>query len=555
MVTPTKSIMGQPATPRRNHMSRASLSVAALTFALAASQVSSPVFGAEAPKPKPAKPAAAKPAKAKEKDPATTVETPSPKLQQMQLEQQKLQPDYYRIETYELPKGVNFEASGLAVLPDGRLAVSLRKGEVWIAQTPTDLQKPNFKLFASGLHEILGLAWHDGALYATQRSEVTKLRDTDNDGMADEYSSAATGWGVSGNYHEYAYGPVIDAKGNLFTSLNAGMGKGWKGAGDEGEHALWRGWMVRTTPEGKMEPWCAGFRSPCGIGTDSEGEIFITDQQGNWIPTTPLFHARKGAWFSHMDAMADTQRPESPVKVDPKQPDGITVAEAMKQVRGYTPAAVWLPYVKMGQSGTGVRCDLTGGKFGPFEKQMFLGEFVLSGVNRVFLEKVGGEYQGACFPFVDGLQCAALALNFLKDGSLVIGQTNRGWNSSGNRPFGLQRLVWTKKTPLEVQKMELTKTGFRFTFTQAVDVASLGALEGQSYTYLFQSKYGSPEVDAKPLALTESKLSDDGLTLEVKSDSLREGYVHEVELPALKAKDGTPLWHRIAYYTLNKLKE
>jgi len=463
------------------------------------------------------------------------------------------QSDYYRIETYELPQGVNFEASGLAVLPDGKLAVALRKGEVWIAQQPENVAKPGFKLFASGLHEILGLAWHDGALYATQRSEVTKLRDVDGDGKADEYLTAATGWGVSGNYHEYAYGPVFDAEGNLYTSLNAGMGKGWSGAGDDAKHAPWRGWVMRTTLEGKMEPWCAGFRSPCGIGQNAAGDIFITDQQGNWMPTTPLFHVRKGAYFAHADSIADAQRPESPVKIATKQADGITVAEAMKTVQGYTPPAVWLPYVKMGQSGTGIACDKSAGKFGPFAQQMFLGEFVLSGVNRVFLEKVGGDYQGACFPFVSGLQCAALAVNFLTDGSLVIGQTNRGWNSMGNRPFGLQRVVWTQKTPLEVQKMELTKIGFRFTFTLPVDKASVGELTGQSYTYPFQSKYGGEELDAKPLKITTASLSDDGMSLEVACANLRTGYVHEFELPQIKAKDGTPLWHRMAYYTLNRL--
>jgi hypothetical protein len=463
------------------------------------------------------------------------------------------QSDYYRTETYELPKGVNFEASGIAVLPDGRLAVGLRKGEVWIAQNPGDVAKPEFKLFASGLHEILGLAWHDGALYATQRAEVTKLRDVDGDGKADEYLSASTGWGVSGAYHEYAYGPVFDQEGNLYTSLNSSMGKAWKGAGDEEKHPLWRGWVVRMTPEGKLEPWCAGFRSPCGIGQNAEGDIFITDQQGNWMPTTPLMHARKGAYFSHAESIPDAMRPESPVKIASKQPDGITVAEAMKTVQGYTPPAVWLPYVKMGQSGTGIACDKSGGKFGPFEKQMFLGEFVLSGVNRVFLEKVGGEYQGACFPFVDGLQCASLGLNFLQDGSLVVGQSNRGWNSKGNRPFGLQRVVWTKKTPLEVQKMEIIKSGFRFTFTLPVDKASVGKLTGQSYTYPFQSKYGGDELDAKPLSISSAKLSDDGLVLEVVCAVLRTGYVHEFELPKLKAKDGTLLWHRMAYYTVNKL--
>ena len=454
------------------------------------------------------------------------------------------QSDYYRIETYELPQGVNFEASSLAVLPSGKLAVALRKGEVWVEG------EQGFQLFASGLHEILGLAWHDGTLYATQRAEVTKIRDTDGDGLADEYLAAAKGWGVSGAYHEYAYGPVFDAAGNLYTSLNNSMGKPMV-KGD----TLWRGWVVRTSPDGKMEPWCAGFRSPCGIGTNFEGDIFITDQQGNWMPTTPLFHVRKGAYFSHAESIPDAMRPDSPVKIGAKQPDGITVAEAMKTVQGYTPPAVWLPYVKMGQSGTGITCDKSGGKFGPFEKQLFLGEFVLSGVNRVFLEKVGGEYQGACFPFIDGLQCAALALTTLPDGSLVVGESNRGWNSKGNRPFGLQKIVWTKKTPLEVQKMELTKTGFRFTFTLPVDKASVSDLTGQSYTYPFQSKYGGEEVDAKPLELTATKLSDDGITLDLTIANLREGYVHEFELPQLKAKDGTPLWHRMAYYTLNRLKQ
>jgi hypothetical protein len=458
------------------------------------------------------------------------------------------QSDYYRIETYELPKGVNFEASGLAVTAEGKLAVGLRKGEVWVEG------KDGFQLFASGLHEILGLAWHDGALYATQRAEVTKLRDTDGNGKADEYLTASTGWGVSGAYHEYAYGPVFDAQGNAYTSLNCSMGKAWKGAGDEEKHPLWRGWVVRTTKEGKLEPWCAGFRSPCGIGQDADGEIFVTDQQGNWMPTTPLFHIRKGAYFSHADSIPDAMRPESPVKIAAKQPDGITVAEAMKTVQGYTPPAVWLPYVKMGQSGTGIVCDKSDGKFGPFEKQLFLGEFVLSGVNRVFLEKVGGEYQGACFPFVEGLQCAALALTTLPDGSLVVGESNRGWNSKGNRPFGLQKIVWTKKTPLEVQKMELTKSGFRFTFTLPVDKASVSELTGQSYTYPFQSKYGGEELDTKPLEITSATLSDDGLILEVAIGNLRTGYVHEFELPQLKAKDGMPLWHRMAYYTVNRLK-
>ncbi|TDU62565.1 glucose/arabinose dehydrogenase [Prosthecobacter fusiformis] len=468
---------------------------------------------------------------------------------------------YYRTVTYAVPKGLNLEVSGLAVLPDGKLAVSLRRGEVWIIQNPqaepATVEKLGYKLFASGMHELLGLTWHEGALYVTQRSEVTRLRDTDGDGTADEYLTVGQGWGVSGAYHEYAYGPVFDREGNMHNTLNCSMGKKWPGAGLEAEHTLWRGWSV-ITPKGstKATGFSAGFRSPCGIGLNAEGDIFATDQQGNWMPTNPLVHIRKGAYFSHAEALVDTKHPDSPIRPhEGKQPDGITVAEAMKQVPDYCPPAIWFPYVKLGQSPTGLRCDETGGKFGPFEKQLFVGEFVLSGVNRVFLEKVGGEYQGACFPFINGLQSAVLTLNFLNDGSMVVGQSNRGWNSYGNRPFGIQRLVPTGKVPLEVQKLEALKDGFRFTFTRPVKPAPWAQTKAQSYTYLFTAKYGSAEVDAAPLKLSGYQLSKDGLTLTVKCANLRPGYVHEFELPEINGKDGDPLWHRLSAYTLNRVPD
>jgi glucose/arabinose dehydrogenase len=466
------------------------------------------------------------------------------------------QNEYYRVETYELPSNVNFEASGLAVMADGKLAVCLRKGEVWIAQNPADVKKPGFNLFASGMHELLGLAFHEGDLYATQRSEVTRLRDTDGDGIADEYTTASKGWGVSGAYHEYAYGPVFDREGNMHNTLNSSMGKKWPGAGRDAEQPLWRGWSVITMKNGDTATgFSAGFRSPCGIGLNAEGDIFATDQQGNWMGTNPLMHIRKGAFFGHADALADAKRADSPVKPPGKIKEGITTAQAMTQVPGYCPPAVWFPYVKMGQSPTGLHSDNSEGKFGPFQNQLFVGEFVLSGANRVFLEKVGGEYQGACFPFIQGLQSAVLAVNFLKDGSMVVGQSNRGWNSYGSKSFGLQRIVWTGKTPFEIEKMEAVKGGFRFTFTEKSDVKSLGKIEAKSYTYTFHSKYGSPEVDEKPLTITQSTWSADGKVMTLLCDALRAGYVHEIRLPELKSADGRPLWHPDAYYTLNRLVE
>jgi hypothetical protein len=214
--------------------------------------------------------------------------------------------------------------------------------------------------------------------------------------------------------------------------------------------------------------------------------------------------------------------------------------------------------VKTGQSPTGMACDLTGGKFGPFEKQMFVGEFVLSGVNRVFLEKVGGEYQGAVFKFVDGLQSAALSLAFLRDGSLLVGESNRGWNSQGTRSFGLERIRWTGGVPFEMAKMEASVDGFVLTFTEKLDeVAASDAANYTmtSYTYLYHSKYGSDEVDAKPVKIIGAVVEGQGTKVRLKCEGLREGYVHELRLNAVKSTSGGVLAHPDAFYTLNRLPE
>lgn len=469
-------------------------------------------------------------------------------------------PPAYTITPHAIPEGIKLEASGLALMPDGRLAVASRRGEVWIIDHPqADPSKPEqagFHRFASGMHEVLGLDWHDGALYAAQRSEVTRLRDTDGDDVADEYLTAAKGWGVSGNYHEYAYGPVFDPRGTMWIALNATMGAPVKMPGQRATEFPWRGWAMTMQPGGRLEPLCAGLRSPSGIGLNAEGDVFCTDQQGNWWGTNPLLHLSKGAFFGHGGSVEDTRRPESPVRDPGKLPQGITVVEAATRIPGFKLPSVWFPYVKMGQSPTGIVCDTTGGRFGPFEKQLFVGEFVLSGVNRVFLETVGGEYQGACFNFIDGLECGALRLAFLSDGSMMVGETNRGWNSRGSRSFGLERIRWSGRTPFEILKMEARPDGFEITFTEEVDASSAaapGAFAMTSYTYIYHDKYGSDEIDSRSVRIDKVEPIPGGRAFHLHCSGLRLGFVHELRLRGIKSSAGAPVAHPEAYYTLNRL--
>jgi hypothetical protein len=210
----------------------------------------------------------------------------------------------------------------------------------------------------------------------------------------------------------------------------------------------------------------------------------------------------------------------------------------------------------MGKSASGIVCDTTGGKFGPFANQLFVGDQAHSTIMRCFLEQVNGHYQGACFMFREGFGSGTLALLLAADGTMFVGGTNRGWGSRGNKPFALERLEWTGKVPFEIHEMRAKPDGFELTFTKPVDKATAddaNSYELQTYTYIYRADYGSPEVDRTTPAITAIQVAADGLSARLTIDVLQEGHVHELHLPGIRSADGEQLLHDVGYYTLNYL--
>src|SRR5580698_864372 len=91
-----------------------------------------------------------------------------------------IEDEYYPIVRYELPTGEVIEPGAIEVMPDGRVAVGTRRGEIWMIDNTyaEDPKKVKFSRFAHGLHEVLGLAQKDGWLYVIQRPDVTRIKDT-----------------------------------------------------------------------------------------------------------------------------------------------------------------------------------------------------------------------------------------------------------------------------------------------------------------------------------------------------------------------------------------
>lgn len=471
----------------------------------------------------------------------------------------------YSVETIEMPDGLTSETGGLGFLPDGRMVACFIRGEVMIYNTETK----EWKLFAEGLHEPLGImVISNSEFLVMQRPELTRIKDTDGDGLADLYEKVTDDFGISGNYHEFNYGPVKNKEGNLFIALNTASPGGaikpqlrgklnpfgrdmQSGIYEMYSVVPYRGWIMKLKPNGKLQPFASGMRSPNGLGFDMEGNLFVTDNQSDWVETSTLYHVKEGNFYGHPASLVWNKnwKRGNPFVIPVNELDSMR-----------TKAAVLFPQGIMANSPSQPLCDITEGKFGPFAGQLFVGEMNRDRIVRVMLEKVGEELQGACIPFIDGhgLRKGNNRLAFAPDGSLYVGQIAFGWG--GDR--GIQRIVYNGEPPMDVYTMNLTSNGFDLTFTQPVD--KIAATDPKNYNfrhyyYKYQRKSKnegadkSTQMDIQSVMVTQIKISPDQKKISITLDSLKPGYVYELKLGDITNTEGKPLENKLICYTLNKL--
>jgi len=446
------------------------------------------------------------------------------------------------------PDDVVLEVGGILARGDD-LLVSTRRGEVWSIEDAYSTQ-PRYRLFAEGLQEPLGLLEHDGWIYVAQRGELSRMRDADGDGRMDRLETVSDAWAISGNYHEYCFGPTLAPDGSLWLTLNKPFGPEPFGPVD------WRGWAVRITADGAFEPVSAGLRSPAGIGTSPAGEIFYSDNQGEWCASGKFALLEVGDFHGHPHGIESCRLPQSLVAYPGEIPSGLRMAEAAATIPDFKLPAVWIPYDRLGRSPSGF-VWVTDGRFGPYEGQVLMADQYSSEVFRLSLQKVAGRWQGACYPLQKGFKCGITRVAWGTDGSLWCGMTNRGWPSIGPAKHGLQRLRWTGATPFELVEVEATRLGFRLRYSAPVDAASVtpDAFRLQRWTYDHHKAYGCPERDGTALAVGGATLAADRMAIDLVVPDRKATWVHMIEAPGVRAADGRAAEHGVAWYTLNAVPE
>ncbi|WP_118193675.1 DUF7133 domain-containing protein [Albibacterium indicum] len=461
----------------------------------------------------------------------------------------------YLVENIPSPENVDAQVGALDFFSDGRLIAGFLRGEIMIYNPQTK----EWKMFAEGLHEPLGIhIVNDSEILVMQRPELTRVKDTDGDGYADLYETVTDDFGITGNYHEFNYGPVIDADGNIFIGLNSASSGGSNIAhvrgdldtvsmGQKGQMysaVPYRGWVMKLDNSGELRPYASGLRSPNGMGFDTDQNLFVTENQGDWVGTSALYHIEEGNFYGHPSSLVwkTSWKGDNPL---------LRPVEELDKMR--TKAAVLFPHGIIANSPTQPLLDNTNGKFGPFSGQLLVGEMNSGRIVRVMLEEVQGAIQGACVFFLNGdsLRKGNNRLAFAPDGSLWVGQAEYGW--AGSR--GIQRIVYTGKAPMDIYSMNLSHTGFNLKFTQNVNkeaAENVANYKVRRYRYQYHKKYGSPQTDLKEVTVTKATIiENDEISLEL--EELDAGYVYELTLNNISSQKGDSLVNNLICYTANNL--
>lgn len=428
----------------------------------------------------------------------------------------------------------NFQprVGGLAFLPDDRLLVSTWDsiGGIYALEgvTGADPKKVKIQRIASGLAEPLGMEVVDGDIYVLQKHELTKLIDHDGDGIMDEYQVVSDDWDASDDFHEFAFGLVYQDE-HFYITLSMAM----RLLSTERQLPD-RGRTLKISKDGSIERLDYGLRTPNGIGVGIDDQLFLTDNQGQWLPANKLIHIQKGnyngmAWG--LSAEEEQNPPEA------------------------SPPAIWLPDNEIGNSPS----EPILMKDGPYKGQLLHGDVSNGGIKRDFLEKIDGQYQGAVFRFSQGFSAGVNRLVWGPDDALYVGEVGMvgGWSWKENQ-FGLEKIKYNGNSTFEMLSIKATPDGFEIEFTEALEQENLKAILNkmvlQQYRYEATAAYGGPKLDLKTLKVREFLVENNGMKIELKIDGLKENHVVYFNLPLdLKSKNGNALWSSEAWYTLNKI--
>jgi glucose/arabinose dehydrogenase len=426
----------------------------------------------------------------------------------------------YVVDTLTLPDanpwGAWMRLTGLDFLSDGRIAVCTWSGDVWIASGP--LEKLEWRRFATGLYEPLGLCVRKDVVYVLCRDQITELHDLNGDGEADWYRSFNNDTHTMASYHAFAFELHADAEGNFYYISD----------GQRVDSAVpLHGALIKVSKDGTTSSVVAtGLRAANGMSVGPNGEITCADNQGNWVPSSRLNWVQPGGFYGFMPHHG---RSTPPAKDDPP--------------------LCWLPHQIDNSSGGQVW--VTSDQWGPFKGHLLHTSYGTASLFHVVYEKAGDVVQGGVVKLPLAFASGVMRGRFHpKDGQLYLAGL-RGWQTAGARDGALQRVRYTGKPANTLLALKVVAEGLALTFTDALQAAEAANLDNWSalrWNYLYSEKYGSDDYwvsnpkkkGREPVEIASAQVSADGRTVTLKIADFKPAMQMLVRA-RLQAADGAPV--------------
>ncbi len=445
----------------------------------------------------------------------------------------------------KLPLSPEIMPTGLAWRPDGRLVFSSLKGQVFEAvDSDGDGVEDRLALLADGVPAPYGIAAGPGYVDVAAKFALLRLKE---EGTSRHTEVIASGWGTSTDYHEWSVGLPRNKRGDYFLGIPCYQDK------RSPEAARFHGNVLRLVPRAptpddprlfRPEPISAGHRFPMGLALDRTGELFVTDNQGNYNPFNELNHVRPGVHFGFVNTLdrGKPLPPLTPPAIDIPHPwtrsvNGVCFLDTPKELRA-----------RLGRD-----------VFGPLEGHLIGCEYDTRRLIRMTLQRVGDTFQGAAYPlsvppadpskgFLGPLVCGVSPKGVLYVGGI----RDSGWGAGNNVGEIVRVTIDPDRLPCGVAEVRATRDGFVIDFFRPVDRAAAAKPESyaiQSYRREATPAYGGPDLDRRTEAVAGATVAEDGRRVTLKLAEMRPGFVYELRLRSLTPGGGE--FHPAeAHYTL-----
>ncbi|MBX3238928.1 MAG: c-type cytochrome [Chitinophagaceae bacterium] len=369
---------------------------------------------------------------------------------------------------------------------NGDVVIATYTGDVWVASgIDEELKNISWQRIATGLYEPMGLKIVNDSIYVTARNGIIVLHDLNGDGETDFYRNFYTDHDVSSFFHAFNFGLETDSEGNFYYA-KVGQYTDNKDPGN----------VIKISPDGKRaESIAGGFRTNNGITVTPDNKIYVSDNQGNWMPANKINAVKQGGFYGYVPNLFDGSgawSPDGKSFTKEQAVKGELVPEIVKLPESFDPPALWLPQEFDNSPGGGAWSDQ---QWGPLGNRFIHSSFGRGWLYTFYPQEINGIMQGAMlalpFQFEAGIQ--RVAVSPADKQVYTTGLT--GWDDGVASQYGvLSRVRYKGGTGHLVTGIRVVKEGVQLDFNCELDTAlnsDTGKYFVTQHNYKWTSSYGS----------------------------------------------------------------